>query len=276
MAHKGKGKAVEDRKNTPSSRSVDLTKHGWYLNTDSRIRSSIEPSPSTGSNEDQQWHSVNQKNCPVRYRDAKNNLSGFRSLQHKDVILLLTPIVPPRQGTPPEHYEYDPYEYFGRALLSRLHGGKYVRRDGLGEDRGDGVQDVGDDLHETLGIQQERGAGAVAHVSYTNHNLITSTHRGFMRLAKFVIFVLNDTSEINHPHVNAANIALTINEDQFGDKRGIPLVLTNNTPGAFDMFEKCTVIQTADYSKASLDAIAGIIFGEIGARTESADPSSTS
>lgn len=133
--------------------------------------------------------------------------------------------------------------------------------------------DAGDDLRETLKVHQEGGAGAVAHVSYTNENRITSIHRGFMRLAKLVILVVNNTSDENHPHFHAANIARTIYEEQFGSKREISLVLTNNTPGAFDLYKEApTVIQTADYSKASLDAIAGIIFREIGARSEPANP----
>lgn len=196
--------------------------------------------------------------------------------------MLLTPLVPPRAGTPDENVDLDPYEYLGRALLSRHQGGIYVRKDGLGEDHGSGVIDAGDDLRETLRIQHEKGAGAVAHVPYTNENKLTSTHRGLMRLARFVLFVVNNDSEISHPHVGAAYLAALTNLEQFEDKPeklGISVVLTNNTPGAFELFPPYsdifpTVIQTQDYSKASLDAIAGIIFGEIGTENESPNPGS--
>lgn len=182
--------------------------------------------------------------------------------------------MPPRPNTSNDEIEYDPYEYLGKALLSRhqnFQKGRYIRKDGLGEDLGeDRGDDLGGDLDGDLRFLRQKGEGAVAHVSYTDKNTISSIHRGFMRLAKFVILVVNNNFEETHPHVHAANIVLAVNNLQRGDKRGIPLVLTNNTPGAFDLYRHFpTVIQTEDYSKKSLDAIAGIIFGEIRAGTES-------
>ena len=190
----------------------------------------------------------------------------------------MTPVVPQRPNTSDDEFELDPYEYLGRALLSRHQEGEYIQSQGLGEDPG---SDPGENLQEGLDNthRSRQKRGGVRHVSYTDTNRITSTHTGFMRLADLVIVVVNNDSEETHPHFHAANIVERVNDRQFGDKRGLTVVLTSSTPGAFELYdyEKFpTVIQTKDYSKESLDAIAGIIFGEIRAGTESPNPGSTS
>lgn len=145
-------------------------------------------------------------------------------------------------------------------------------------------QELDEELFETLNSQQGRGKGAVAHISYTNQNRITSTHRGSMRLSKFIIMVVNNDAGERHPHVDAFRVARAVNMEQNEEqqphrKRGITLVLTNKSPGAFDVFdsfeESPTIIQAEDYSKRSLDTIAAIIFGEIGAGIESPKLGST-
>lgn len=205
-------------------------------------------------------------------------------MQPDDIVLLLTPVVPPRSNTPDDEFALDPYEYLGRALLARHQKVTYVRRRCSSEDLTTGndgqhpSQEFEEELFETLKSQQRKGKGAVAHISYTDQNRITSTHRGCMRLSKFIIMVVNNNAEERHPHVDAFRVARAVNMEQNEEqqphrKRGITLVLTNNSPGAFDVFdsfeESPTIIQTEDYSKRSLHTIATIIFGEIGAGIES-------
>ncbi|OBT48414.1 hypothetical protein VE00_01197 [Pseudogymnoascus sp. WSF 3629] len=155
-------------------------------------------------------------------RDATNSLAVIGNLEDTDVILILTPYVPQVSGDPDD--TSDPFECFGRALESRH--------------------------------------SRIRHRPYDNSSGITGIHRQFITQSKVIILVLADgeaadqTPQINveHAHVTVATAG--------DDKRVIIVVADPSLESWRRLDDFPTVIQAADYSRASLERTVSVIFRE--------------
>ncbi|KAK7741062.1 hypothetical protein SLS53_005127 [Cytospora paraplurivora] len=143
-------------------------------------------------------------------------------LERGDLILLLTPIVAPPSpaaGGQDHHPGQDPFEPLGRAL-ARYH--PWVR-----------------------------------HVPYTPRGGITSTHAGFIRRAKAVVFVISGPHVPGQPsQVDLSGIAQAIGENR-------PHIVVaccdiNELDPAVAEFP--TVVQILGYNPNDLEAAAGLLF----------------
>lgn len=117
------------------------------------------------------------------------------------------------------------------------------------------------DLFECFGRALESRHSRIRHQSYTDGNGITSTHVGFITRAKVIILVVND-AEISDrtPQIDAAHVTRVV----AGDEKPVIIVLTNNSLELRRLSEDFpTVIQSKDYSMASLEMTASVIFGEV-------------
>ena len=108
-------------------------------------------------------------------RDRQSCIPLSRILDEGDIVVLLTPVVPPTQED--GHDGRDPFETLGRGLAENH---PWIR-----------------------------------HVPYTARNGITSTHVGFIKRAKAVIFVISGVPIAGQPsQVEMAEIARNIGEDR--------------------------------------------------------------
>lgn len=132
-----------------------------------------------------------------------------------DVILLLTPVVLPFDPNP--NSDKDPFEPLGRAL-SKHH--NWVR-----------------------------------HVPYTNQGGITSTHVGFIKRAKVVIFVISGPS----CHGQSSQVELSKIASAVGENRPQIVIACCNVQ-ELDFKELPTVLQLSGYSPSQLESAAERLF----------------
>ncbi|KAL5351838.1 hypothetical protein ACLOAV_003700 [Pseudogymnoascus australis] len=148
-------------------------------------------------------------------RDVTNSLAVIGDLEDSDAVLILTPLVPQVSGDLGD--TIDPFECFGRALESRHH--------------------------------------RIRHRPYDNTSRITddATIRQFIRLSKVIILVLADSEaagqtpqiKVEHAHVTVATAG--------DDKRVIIVVADSSAESWRRLNDFPSVIQAADYSRASLE-----------------------
>ncbi|KAL7625493.1 hypothetical protein AAE478_004713 [Parahypoxylon ruwenzoriense] len=152
-------------------------------------------------------------------RDHQACIPLTRILGDGDIVVLLTPVVPPVQQD--ANNGCDPFEPFGRALAARH---SWIR-----------------------------------HVPYTSKNGMTSTHVGFIKRAKVVIFVISGPPDPGQSsQVETAQIAQMV-----GDKRLQIIVACRDVHDLGLMEEKFpTVVQLPGYQASDLQAVAAVLFGE--------------
>ncbi|OBT67287.1 hypothetical protein VE03_02722 [Pseudogymnoascus sp. 23342-1-I1] len=155
-------------------------------------------------------------------RDATNSLAVIGDLEDSDAILILTPVVPQVSGDPGD--TSDPFECFGRALESRHH--------------------------------------RIRHRPYENSSGIMDTERQFIRLSKVVILVLADSEAAGQaPQINVEHAHRTV--VAAGDDKRVIIVVADSSSESWRRLDDFpTVIQAADYSRASLERTASAIFRE--------------
>lgn len=119
----------------------------------------------------------------------------------------------------------------------------------------------GADPFECFGRALESRHSRIRHQPYTNRDGITSSHVAFIRRSKVVILVVNDLNISSQtPHIDAAHVTRVV----AGDDKPVIIVLTNSSPELWQRLEDFpTVIQSRDYSRASLEVAVSAIFGEI-------------
>ncbi|KAI0012780.1 hypothetical protein F4779DRAFT_531862 [Xylariaceae sp. FL0662B] len=152
-------------------------------------------------------------------RDHQACIPLTRILGDGDIVVLLTPVVPPAQ--PGAGSDQDPFEPLGRALASRH---PWIR-----------------------------------HVPYTSHAGVTSTHVGFIRRAKTVIFVISGLpTGSQSSQVEIARIARMV-----ADKRPQIIVACRNVRD-LGLLETNfpTIVQLPGYLPFDLQGAAAILFGE--------------
>lgn len=159
----------------------------------------------------------------LRVRDTANSLAVIGDLDDADVVLILTPLVPQVSGDPDD--TSDPFECFGRALESRHH--------------------------------------RIRHRPYDNISGITVTIRQFIRQSKVIILVLADSEAGDQtPQVNIDHAHITV--AAAGDDKRVIIVVADSSSESWRRLEDfSTVIQAADYSRASLERTVSVIFREI-------------
>lgn len=160
-----------------------------------------------------------QKSEVAVVRDRQSCIPLGRILDDGDVVVLLTPIIPHTQ--PEFENDRDPFEPFGRALAERH---SWIR-----------------------------------HVPYTSQNGITSTHVGFIKRAKAVVFVISGFPASGpSSQVEMAEVARAI-----GEQRPQIVVACRNVnelgllEGDFP-----TIIELPGYSLSHLQVAAAVLFGE--------------
>jgi hypothetical protein len=129
------------------------------------------------------------------------------------------------------------------------------------------VPQVSEDLDDTsdpfecFGRALESRHSRIRHKPYTNSIGITSTHVGFIRLSKVVIIVVNGIEISGQtPHIDAAHVTRVA----AGDDKPVIIVVTDCSSETWQRLEDFpTVIQSRDYSRASLERTVSVIFGEI-------------
>lgn len=152
-------------------------------------------------------------------RDDQECIPLTRILVDGDIVLLLTPVVAPA-GTP-QGSERDPFEPLGRRLANHH---PWIR-----------------------------------HVPYTARGGITSTHVGFIRLAKAVVFVISTPSHTGQSsQVELSEIARAI-----GEHRPQIIVACCNLQELESLKASFpTVLQLSGYTPSELEAAADIMFRE--------------
>ncbi|KFY15854.1 hypothetical protein V492_01719 [Pseudogymnoascus sp. VKM F-4246] len=164
----------------------------------------------------------NGRETALRTRDATNSLAVIGNLEDADVVLVLTPLMPQVSGDPDD--TSDPFECFGRALESRHH--------------------------------------RIRHLPYDNGSGITGTLRQFIRQSNVIILVLADSEAAGRtPQINVEHAHITV-ATAGDDKRVIIVVADSSSESWRRLDEFPTVIQAADYSRASLERTVSVIFRE--------------
>lgn len=152
-------------------------------------------------------------------RDRQSCIPLSRILDDGDVVVLLTPVVPPIQQEGSDGC--DPFEPLGRGLAEKH---PWIR-----------------------------------HVPYTARNGITSTHVGFIKRAKAVIFVISGLPVAGQSsQVEMAEIARNI-----GEKRPQIIVACRSVEdlGLLEA-DFTTIIELPGYFPAHLRVAAAVLFGE--------------
>lgn len=164
----------------------------------------------------------NGRETALLARDATNSLAVIGDLDDTDIVLLLTPLVPQVSGDPDD--TSDPFECFGRALESRHH--------------------------------------RIRHRPYENSSGITGTTRQFIRQSNVIILVLaNSDAAGQTPQINVEHAHVTV-ATAGDDKRVIIVVVDSSSESWRRLDDFPTVIQAADYSRASLERAVSVIFRE--------------
>ena len=117
------------------------------------------------------------------------------------------------------------------------------------------------DPFECFGRALEPRHSRIRHKPYTNSIGITSTHVAFIRLSKVIIIVVNGIEISGQtPHIDAAHVTRVA----AGDDKPVIIVVTDCSSETWQRLEVFpTVIQSRDYSRASLETTVSVIFGEI-------------
>ncbi|RYP29674.1 hypothetical protein DL767_006626 [Monosporascus sp. MG133] len=160
-----------------------------------------------------------QKSEAAIVRDRQSCIPLTRILNDGDVVVLLTPVVPPTQQE--ARNDRDPFEPLGRALAERH---PWIR-----------------------------------HVPYTSRNGITSTHVGFIKRAKAVIFVISGLPIFGQPsQIDMAEIARSIGEQR------PQIVVACRSVQSLGLLEtdSTTILEVADYSPSQLRVAAALLFGD--------------
>ncbi|KAI0167023.1 hypothetical protein GGR52DRAFT_584892 [Hypoxylon sp. FL1284] len=152
-------------------------------------------------------------------RDHQACIPLTRILGDGDIVVLLTPVVQPVQ--PDGGNGNDPFEPLGRALAARH---PWIR-----------------------------------HVPYTSRNGITSTHVGFIKRAKAVVFIISGLPSPGQ----SSQVEIGLMARMVGDKRPQIIVACQNVHDIGLMEANFpTVIQLHGYLPSDLQAAAGLLFGE--------------
>jgi hypothetical protein len=133
------------------------------------------------------------------------------------------------------------------------------------------------DPFECFGQALQVHHNKVRHIPYTTRNGITSTHVGMIKRATVVVFVISDAPRIEQsPQIHAA----LVTRKALRDERPLLVILTCQPHNLAEFAEDFpTIIQSRDYSRATLEITASFIFGRDGSsslpptsRTLSAQP----
>ncbi|KAI1377311.1 hypothetical protein F4677DRAFT_444541 [Hypoxylon crocopeplum] len=136
-----------------------------------------------------------------------------------DIVVLLTPVVAPVQ--PDVSESNDPFESFGRALAARH---PWIR-----------------------------------HVPYTSRNGMTSTHVGFIKRAKIVVFVISGPPSPGQ----SSQVEIGLMARMVGEKRPQIIVACQNVHDLGLMEANFpTVVQLPGYLPSDLQVAASVLFGE--------------
>lgn len=164
---------------------------------------------------------VYQRSEVTIIKDRQSCIPLTRILQDGDIVALLTPVVPPAQVQLEAKEDRDPFEPLGRALAERH---PWIR-----------------------------------HVPYTSRNGITSTHVGFIKRAKAVIFVISGLPVAGQSsQVEMAEIARAIGEQR------PQIIVACQSVDDLGLLEAdfSTIIELPGYSSSHLQEAAAILFGE--------------
>ncbi|KAI5862881.1 hypothetical protein GGS23DRAFT_73358 [Durotheca rogersii] len=153
-------------------------------------------------------------------RDRQTCIPLTRILGDGDIVVLLTPVVPP-VNPDDDSSSKDPFEPFGRALAA---------------------------IHPWI-----------RHVPYTSRNGMTSTHVGFIKRAKVVIFVISGSPSLGQSsQVETAQIAQMV-----GEKRPQIIVACQDVDDLGLVQENFpTVVQLPGYQPSHLRVAAAMLFSE--------------
>lgn len=158
----------------------------------------------------------------VVIQDAGTYLPLSRLLKDGDIILLLTPAVPPKPTSyPPKASDSDPFEPLGRAL-ARYH-------------------------------------PCVRHVPYLPRNGITATHRAHIRLASVVVFVISGPT-ISRQTSQVALAEITRNFCESRPQIILACCGVRSLGPLERTFP--TIVQIPDYSPSELEGAARSLFRE--------------
>ncbi|RYO84648.1 hypothetical protein DL762_005550 [Monosporascus cannonballus] len=160
-----------------------------------------------------------QKSEVAVVRDRQSCIPLTRILNDGDVVVLLTPVVPPMRQE--ARNDRDPFEPLGRALAERH---PWIR-----------------------------------HVPYTSRNGITSTHVGFIKRAKAVIFVISGLPIFGEP----SQLEMAETARNIGEQRPQIIVACRSVQdlgllGA----DSTTILEVPDYSPSQLRVAAALLFGD--------------
>ncbi|XXH00225.1 CCR4-NOT regulatory complex component [Hypoxylon texense] len=152
-------------------------------------------------------------------RDHQACIPLTRILGDGDIVVLLTPVVQPVH--PDGGNSNDPFEPLGRALAARH---PWIR-----------------------------------HVPYTSRNKITSTHAGFIKRAKIVVFVISGPPSAGQP----SQVEIGLMARMVGEERPQIIVACQNVHDLGLMEANFpTIVQLPGYLPSDLQAAAAVLFGE--------------